>query len=443
MSLRLRLTAFAATLVGLVLLILSGALRLSLEQRLLAQLDEDLEAALDLARPLVGRDLEDGSLRLLPDRSLEVLPRLLPELVLVLADSSGVRDALGRLPPPEEVAALAHVTAQRSSWQGYRVGSLSVGPGLHLVAALPLSTLKTTLGLLDNLMLALVPLSFLLSFALGYLLLGRGLAPVDHLTRTALRLAEEGEWRARLPEPRTRDELWRLGRAVNHLLEKLGSLIEREQRLSQDAAHALRTPLTVLLGRLERLPESPDLALARRGAEELRGLVEKLLLLSRTEAGGLQKEALDLDALAFEVAEEMRDLFAAKGLAFHLELSETPLEVWGDPTVLRAAVQALLENAHKFTASGAVGLRVWPEEGWACLEVWDTGPGIPPGAEAVVFERFYRSGRAPEGSGLGLALVAAVARWHGGEVWTESRRPMGARVSFRLPLRMRPGPHLG
>lgn len=432
MSLRLRLTLLAAFSAGTVVLLLAGLLRLGLERQLLAQLDRHLQGTLEVAHPLVGPDPEDGAPRLLPDRALEALPRLLPDLVLVLAGPDGVQDALGRLPPPGVLQALAEA-GEDSLPEGYRVRTLPLSPSLRLVAALPLEPVQTTLALLDALMRVLVPLASALAFALGYILLGRGLASLDHLTRTALRLAETGDGRSRLPEPRVRDEVWRLSRAVNRLLERLEELIQRERRFSEDAAHALRTPLTVLLGRLEGLPPSPGLALARKGAEELRLLVEKLLLLSRAEAGGLAREPLELDALAFEVAEEMRDLFAAKGLDLRLDLPEEPLPLEGDPTALRAAVQALLENALKFTPEGTVGLRVWPEGGWACLEVWDTGVGLPPGDGERLFQRFYRGGQSPKGSGLGLALVAGVVRWHGGEVWAKGHVPQGARVGFRLP----------
>ncbi|RDI95122.1 sensor histidine kinase [Meiothermus sp. QL-1] len=432
MSLRLRLTLFSALLVGLVLLGAGAWLRLGLEQRLLARLDQELASALDLARPLVGRDPQDGQFRLRPDQSLEALPHLLPELTLLLVETQGTWDALGHLPPPSVLARLARPAAGYFNQDGYRLLGEPVEPGLYLLAALPLEAVTGPLASLDSLLQRLLPLSVLLALLLGYGLSAKGLAPADHLTRAALRLAEHRDWQARLPEPRSKDELWRLSRAVNHLLDALQRVIERERRFSQDASHALRTPLTILIGRLEQLPESPAVLEARRSAEELRTLVEKLLLLARAEAGGLRFEQLELDALAFEQAEAIRPLLEAKGLELVLELPSNPLYVRGDATALKAALQALLENALKFTPKGQVGVRVWAERG-ACLEVWDTGPGLGEAAESLLFERFYRGRHSLEGSGLGLALVAAVVRWHGGEVWARGRKG-GARVGFRLPL---------
>lgn len=433
MSLRLRLTLFSALLVGLVVGAAGLWLRVGLEQRLLSGLDRELSRALSLARPLVGRDPQEGVVRLLPDQSLEVLPRLLPELTLILTGSGGVQDALGRLPEPSLLNRLAQAREGYFTLEGRRLLGTPVGTGLYLLAALPLTSVNEALRSLDALLWLLLPGAVLLAFGLGYLLNTRALAPADRLTRSALRLAEQHNWQARLPEPKSHDELWRLSRAVNRLLEALQTVIERERRFSQDASHALRTPLTVLLGRLEQMPPSPPVQEARRGAEELRELVEKLLLLSRAEAGGLRPEPLELDALAFDSAEGLRPLFERKGLALTLELPPEPLRVQADPTALRAALQALLENAVKFTPAGRVGLRVWREGDLGCLEVWDTGPGLQ-GPTEVLFERFRQGPHASEGSGLGLALVAAVVRWHGGRVWAQNRREGGARIGFALPI---------
>lgn len=430
MSLRLRLSLLVALLTAGVLLAFGLLVRLGLEASLLRRLDAQLERTLSLAPGLVGPDPEDQTPRFLPERSLEALPRLLPELALVLVGAEGqFLDAFGRLPPPKALEGLA-----QGRLPGYRRAEKPLGEGLHLVAVLPLAPVEESLQALSMALWVLLPLGVLAGWGMAYALLGRGLRPLTGMTRRALELAEARNWTEPLPEPLARDEVWALARAVNSLLAALGEVIESERRFTQDAAHALRTPLAVLLGRLERAlkgaqgPLREELLEGQKGLERLLGLVEGLLALARTEAGGLERSPLALDALAFEEAEALRPLFTALAL----DLPEGPLWVLGDEAALRAAVRAILENAASH-GGGRASLRVYAEGGEVCVEVADEGPGLPPGALPHLFERFWR-GPQSQGSGLGLALVATVVCWHGGRVEAQNQTK-GALFRLRLPLR--------
>jgi signal transduction histidine kinase len=166
-------------------------------------------------------------------------------------------------------------------------------------------------------------------------------------------------------------------------------------------------------------------------------LSEKLLQLARAEAGqGLVREPVAVNALAREEMEELEPLFAAKGLRLRLEPSPQALIVLGDRLALGLALRNLLENALKFTPAGEVRFSIGQEGAWARLEISDGGPGIPQEALPHLFERFYQANvkHRQGGSGLGLALVAAIARWHGGEVSAANQRSGGARFTLRLPL---------
>lgn len=427
MSLRLRLSLLVALGVALGFLLVGALLRVGLEASLLREVDRQLERTLDLADRLLAPDPEEGSLRFSPERGLEVLPQLLPELILLLVAEGELLDSFGRPPRPELLQALA-----RGEASGYRVRERVLPEGFVLRAALPLEPVRRNLVLLDGLLLRLLPAAFLLTLALAYGLLGRGLRPLDALTRQALRLAQERAWTEKLAEPGGRDEVWRLARAVNTLLGALGEVIQSERRFTEDASHALRTPLTLLLGRLERAlaqaqdPVRRELLEARKGLKELLLLTERLLQLARAEAGGLDMRPLPLDALAFEEAERMRERF----LRLDLDLPEESLWVLGDEAALRASIQALLENALRHGGGRAV-LRVYAREGKVHLEVADWGPGLEEACIPRLFQRFYR-GPGSRGSGLGLALVATVARWHGGEVWARNRPEGGALFGFSL-----------
>jgi signal transduction histidine kinase len=428
MSLRLRLSLLVALGVALGFLLVGALLRVGLEASLLREVDRQLERTLDLADRLLAPDPEEGSLRFSPERGLEVLPQLLPELILLLVAEGEFLDSFGRPPRPELLQALA-----RGEASGYRVRERVLPEGLVLRAALPLEPVRRNLVLLDGLLLRLLPAAFLLTLALAYGLLGRGLRPLDALTRQALRLAQERAWTEKLAEPGGRDEVWRLARAVNVLLGALGEVIQSERRFTEDASHALRTPLTLLLGRLERAlaqaqdPVRRELLQAQKGLKELLLLTERLLQLARAEAGGLDMSPLPLDALAFEEAERMRERF----LRLDLDLPEESLWVLGDETALRASIQALLENALRH-GGGRAALRVYAREGRVHLEVADWGPGLEEARIPQLFQRFYR-GPGSQGSGLGLALVSTVVRWHGGEVWARNRPEGGALFGFSLP----------
>ncbi|ADH64972.1 integral membrane sensor signal transduction histidine kinase [Allomeiothermus silvanus DSM 9946] len=434
MSLRLRLTLFYALLVGGVLLLAGVGLRLGLERILRSELDQSLHAALILAGPWVNSD--NGQLSL--SQEGELLPQLPPDLTLLLFGPQGLVEALGKKPQPLPSPREGCFTT--GSW---RLCGRTVEKAT-LLAGRPLAGLEESLAALDRILWVVAPGALLLALGLGYLLMGRALNPVRLLTQAARERAVGRIWNRPLPEPAVRDELFTLSRAFNELLQSLGELIESERRFTQDAAHELRTPLTVLLGRLEQAQEEnrdPQVARAlehaHRSAGRMLALVEKLLHLARAEAGqGLLREPLLLNRLLAEEAEDLRPLFEAKGLALRVFLWEEPLEVMGDRLALGLALRNLLENALKFTAAGEVRLTLRKEGQEALLQVEDTGGGFPEEALPHVFQRFYqaRVEHRRNGSGLGLALVAAIVRWHGGTV-KAANLPQGAQIGVRLPLR--------
>lgn len=433
MTLRLRLTFFYTLLVALVLAASGVGLYLLLARDLTANLDASLLEAAELLIAFV--EDEDGVPSLQEEG--EAVPQLRADLVAVVLDDQGNQtSSLGRVPDD-----LPELPDGFSAWEDWRVYAESLSGGTIL-------TLRERDAVDDPLegfatsFLVLAPLAVLTAFVLGYLLAGRALAPVDRLTRAAYDLSQRRAWRERLPEPERRDELWRLAAASNALLATLAEVIEGERRFTADASHEMRTPLTVLRGRLEGALEAASepkvqtaLEKALGAADDLLALVEKLLLLARTEAGqAAPTERVALDEIAFEVAETIRPRFDEKGLALVLELPEAPVVVLGDRMALGVLVRNLLENALKFTPRGHVTLRV--EDGsHVRLSVNDSGPGIPKASLAHLFDRFYQADvrHRRSGSGLGLAIVRSVALWHGGVVRVENRPVSGTRFVLELP----------
>jgi len=295
-----------------------------------------------------------------------------------------------------------------------------------------------------NLRAALIAL--VVALGVGGWLAWRMTRPVSELTRATRRYAEgDRDARARV---RGHDELAELARAFNELAERLQSEEELDRRRVADIAHELRTPLQVLKGELEALADGmldPDPETLERLVEEvdhLALLVDDLRLLSLAESGGLALEPVPYDLA--ELLERSAGAFAtraqAQRVALELDLRPAPARI--DPARMRQVVFNLLDNALRH-ARTHVRLASWTEGDRACFAVADDGPGVPTGDLPHVFDRFYRTGRAPGrssgGSGLGLAIVRAIAQAHGGTVDVHNRERGGAVFTVTLPASEPPG----
>lgn len=226
--------------------------------------------------------------------------------------------------------------------------------------------------------------------------------------------------------------------------------MEQMRRFMADAAHELRTPLSVLRSRAEvalqqpREPTAYVAALQGIDAESQRlgRIVDDLLTLAQAEAGvrPVERTRLFLDDLVLDAADAARAMGTARGVAVDVgEFEEAP--VLGDPHLLRQLAMILLDNAIKFTPPGGrVTVRVGREDGRAVLRIGDTGPGIPPEQLAHVFERFYRGDpsrtrieTAGGGAGLGLAIAKWIADAHGASLALASPAEGGTEATLRFP----------
>ena len=287
------------------------------------------------------------------------------------------------------------------------------------------------LASLLGLLLVVGPVALLLAAFAGYRLAGAALRPVESMRREAAEISSETSGR-RLPVPEARDEVRRLGETLNEMLERLDEGLARERRFVADAGHELRTPLALLRTELElalRRERSPEeLAAAIRSAteevERLIRLAEALLVLDRSGEAALRLEELDarelLDAVArrFAAAPRARSSVSGGG-SFR-----------GDRDRLEQALGSLVDNALTH-GDGTVRLEAERADDEIVLRVSDDGPGFPDDFLPHAFERFSRAdeARTSGGAGLGLAIVDAVARAHGGRATAA-----GATVTLVLPL---------
>ena len=303
----------------------------------------------------------------------------------------------------------------------------------------------------ERLALILAILSPLLGAILsagGWLLAGAALRPVRRMSQEAdaISLAQAGR---RLPYPEGEDEIAQLGRTLNAMLDRIEAAFARERMFLDDASHELRTPISVLRAELEvALLESGDRAALERSlrsaleeAERLAHLAEDLLVLARASAGRLplRRRPVDVRTLAEQAARRGVNGTgrSAPGLAVAVDGPATLAVV--DPARLEQVITNLVGNARRF-ARRQVQVRVRPEGDDVVVTVADDGPGFPPALLPVAFDRFTRAEAARghetgAGAGLGLAIVAAIVRAHGGTISAANGPPLGgASVIVRLPI---------
>ena len=229
-------------------------------------------------------------------------------------------------------------------------------------------------------------------------------------------------------------------RQVEAVADTRASLLERQERFLHDASHELRTPVTIARGHLELLcretPDSPELTVALDELERMERIVDRLLLLAKAEQPDfVVLRDVEIDRFLEDVFMRWSEV-APRSWRLDLDLAGVARV---DPEALRSALDALLENAVKYTEPRAgITLRGHAVGGEIVLEVADEGMGVPEDAIESIFDRFARADdartRAQGGVGLGLAIVAAIARAHGGHCTVE-RRDGQTVFSLALPVR--------
>jgi signal transduction histidine kinase len=228
-------------------------------------------------------------------------------------------------------------------------------------------------------------------------------------------------------------------RQVEAIAETRASLLERQERFLHDASHELRTPVTIARGHLELLqreqPDASEIAVALDELERIEGIVARLLLLATAD----QRDFLVLGDVEIETF--LEDVFMrwseVAPRAWRLEIDVTGV-VHADAEALRNALDALLENAVKYTAPhDAIALRAYAAGGEVVIEVADEGCGVPAEELHRIFDRFARADGARTrdrgGAGLGLSIADAIAKAHGGRC-TVVPGERGATFALRLPV---------
>jgi heavy metal sensor kinase len=300
------------------------------------------------------------------------------------------------------------------------------------------------LGSLLSTLLTTVPIALLITAIIGWWISSRALKPVNQVTQTA-RDITAGDLSRRLNLELPDDEVGRLARTFDEMIERLDQMVRRQRQFTADASHELRTPLTAIRGQVDVALQQPrdeaayrtTLGFINEQIGRMTRLVEALLMMARSESGALRLELERVDIQ--ELVESARDIAAPlaseKGLALRL-VPGPRAAVRGDESLLLQALLNLVDNAIRYTDRGEVAI------GWEIvgrnveLIVQDTGPGVPVAAQARIFEPFYRVDAArsnTRGAGLGLSISKSIVEAHGGVISVESSR-QGATFVVALPL---------
>jgi signal transduction histidine kinase len=280
--------------------------------------------------------------------------------------------------------------------------------------------------------------------AIGAFLFGRLLQRrLDAINRTAEAIIG-GDLARRVPLGGNGDEFDRLAATLNHMLERIGGLLGNLRQVSGDIAHDLRTPLTRLRQKLELAEAGPDEPAALKQAmheaieqtDDMLALFAGILGISEIEAGGagVRMTQVDLSALITDLADSYQPSAEDSGRTLSRDIAPG-LVIEGNRELLAQAGVNLLDNALRHTPAGtAIGIGLIERGDDIVLSVSDQGPGIPAEDRERMFTRFTRleSSRSTPGHGLGLSLVAAIARAHGGTATLEDNHP-GAIAMVIIP----------
>lgn len=462
MPLRLRLTLWYGTALALIFVVFAVVLYAVMARGLKAQVDGSLEEAAAAA----VRSLEQHRFGLF--LRFEDLSAQFPELAVldkffqifsptgkITIQSPHIKNRDIPLSRTALEAALAGNTSLESvRFQGdwsLRLISVPIiyeGTLVNIVqVGTSLQSVQETLHRLLLILLVTVPAALLIALAGGWFLAGRALRPVETITAAAQRIAA-GDLTQRLSVPRSSDEVGRLAVTFNEMIARLETSFRQVRQFTTDASHELRTPLTVLKGETElalRRPRSPEdyqlvLESSLEEIDRMTMIVDELLFLSRADLGEVKMESLPvrLDTLAEDIQRQATLLGQEQDVQVTLG-TVTPATVQGDELRLRELLLNLVDNAIKYSRpSGKVEISLVSEGKTARLSVLDHGIGIPPEAQARIFDRFYRTdaarAHAKKGTGLGLSICKWIAEAHHGRIEVRSTVGEGSQFTVVLPL---------
>ena len=482
MTIRLRLTLWYTALLGATLILFSVAVYSAVTASLRLQLEQNADAqARDIAN-IITQQIEQD-LVILGRNADAIFPA-----VDLFASSAGVqivnaqgniiirsanlgnqalpdyREALPKVLAGQDDAAYTTPPDSSTTFLVYSVPLVSADRILGAIQVIqPVQPVINALNQVSRYLMLGTAVSLVLAAIIGAFLARRALAPIDTIANTADTITRTRDLGKRIQIADNASEVGRLGATFNAMLDRVQRLFLTQERLIGDVSHELRTPLTTIQGNvdlLQRMASAPmadaspriqeyaqllgeTLTEVQVETERMSTMVADLLLLAQADSGELKLQCapVEVDTLLLDVYRQARRLAehykGPHGLEIRLG-SEDQALVFGDHDKLRQVILNLVENAIKYTpVGGAVTLGLSHENGWVKVAVQDTGIGIGPEQQALIFDRFYRTDKARSrefgGSGLGLSIAQSIAHAHQGRITVESTLGEGSIFTLWLP----------
>jgi signal transduction histidine kinase len=442
-TVRLRTTLLAVAVVGVVLVVAAAGLVLALRRAMTESVETAAELrADDIASALTSHERPDVTVAE-PEAAVVQVVDDSGRVVLAsdqIVSDTPIVDARPGTSRKHEVAIRDDGAVERERFLVVaRAAATSDGPVVVLVGRTLEDVTSSTRTMTKYLALGLPILLAIVGF-ITWLVVGRALAPVERM-RTEVTEISARELHRRVPEPGTDDEIGRLGRTLNEMLDRLERAQAQQRQFVSDASHELRSPLTTIHHLAEVASTHPEGTDTAQLAEDvlteshrLEALVDDLLWMASADEGTLpmRRTLVDLDDLVLAEARHLGETTAMRVDTRAVSAGQ----VVGDPSQLRRLVRNLTDNAARHAVS-TIALSLDERDSEVVLYVDDDGAGISSADRTRVFDRFVRldEARAREsgGSGLGLAITARIVEAHHGQVEIGDAPLGGARLEVHLP----------
>ena len=318
--------------------------------------------------------------------------------------------------------------------------------GYTLYLGYDLSTVKLIQKKILHIFFYVFPIGIILSVLCGYFVTQRSLRVIKSITKTASNISLN-RLHERIDEPKGKDEITNLIFTLNSMIDRLEKSFIMVQQFSQDAAHEIRTPLTIIRGEIEEFlkddkhPEniSNRLESILEEIQYLSSLADKLLLIHKQDTSKIEYNftTVDISRILNEMSEDIKVLSAMKHISVTLNIKKG-VKIKGNEELLIRLWWNLIDNSIKYTQeSGKVNIKLEEKDSAVVFTIKDTGTGIPTKDLNKIFDRFYRVDKSRSrnlgGSGLGLSICKWIADLHNGEIFVESELDKGSIFIVKIP----------
>ncbi|HET6561055.1 MAG TPA: ATP-binding protein [Marmoricola sp.] len=466
LPIRVRLTAWYAALLTVILVALGTFIVLQMRTALVKAIDDrTMISSIELEKSLID-DADDS------DDPVERQEDFEEDARAILSPSAGgalVLDAEGRtvmpywfdssdgpeLPDAVRSGALAGepqtlTLASERAGHRYRarVSPLHIGGDIRLLlVAESLQPVEHAVGEVTTLLLVAGPAALLITGVAAFWIASKAVEPVVRITSDANEIGID-HLHDRVAVPSSRDETRRLAETLNAMLARIERGVVEKHRLLADTSHELRTPLAIMRSEIDVAladdewsePGRAVLVSAREEVDRMSRMTDNMLTSAQADEGRLEllTSWVDLRRLIDDAVRGLAPLAVSKGVRLVVEGEHQEVQV--DALRIQLVLTNLVDNAIKYSpAEGTVQITSWRQDEELGVTVTDQGPGISESDVEHLFERYYRS-EDPRtthltGSGLGLAICRQVVVAHGGRLWAERLTGGGSAFSFALPSR--------